>query len=324
MTLLALVFPHMAYTSENTADSNSDIDRFIDEMVQKHKFDHKKLTELFSRVKQRPSIIEAISRPAESKPWYKYRPIFLTDSRIRNGIQFWKTHAAILDKASQQYGIAPEIIVSIIGVETFYGQRAGTYPVIDALSTLAFGYPPRSDFFRGELEHYLLMTREEHLDPGTLKGSYAGAMGKAQFIPSSYRHYAVDFDGDGIRDLLNSTTDAIGSVANYLNVHGWQRDRIIAIQVKASRHKLKTLIDKGLKPEITMAKFRALGVGVPTNIPDDSLGALIELENRFSYEHWIGLQNFYSITRYNHSALYAMAVYQLSRKIRAGYRPRGN
>ncbi len=177
---------------------------------------------LLDQVAPREDIIAAISRPAESKPWYKYRPIFLTPERIRQGAEFMAANAETLTRAEAAYGIPPEIVTAIIGVETFYGRQAGGYRVIDALATLAFDYPPRSTYFLSELEQYLLLTREEEIDPLTIKGSYAGAMGKPQFMPSSYRNFAVDFDGDSKRDLWNNTEDAIGSVARYLGEHGWE------------------------------------------------------------------------------------------------------
>lgn len=197
---------------------------FVGEMVKKHRFDQAELKDWFSQSKKRQSIIDAMMRPAEKvKPWKDYREIFLTDRRITKGVAFWQQNRELLEKAEAKFGVAAEIIVAIIGVETYYGRQSGRYPVIDALATLGFDYPPRAAFFKKELEQYLLLVRDENLDTKNTLGSYAGAMGKGQFIPSSYRRYAVDFDNDGQRNLWE-TTDAIGSVANYFKRHGWQKD----------------------------------------------------------------------------------------------------
>lgn len=254
-------------------------------------------------------------RPAEAKPWHQYRPIFVTESRIRQGVEFWDKHAADLTRASDAYGVPPEIIVAILGVETRYGRYAGKHRVIDALATLAFDYPQRSAFFRKELLEYLLLTREEGMDPLALKGSYAGAMGKPQFISSSYRHYAVDFDGDGVRDLLNSTVDAIGSVANYFQRHQWRHGEPVVSRAQAQGEQYRQLVELGIKPHIEASRVTAYGVRVENDVPG-LLGALIELETEQGSELWFGYQNFYVITRYNHSPLYAMAVYQLGQAIR--------
>lgn len=294
----------------------ADVNAFINMMVQKHRFTHQELEEIFSKARIRPSIIAAISRPAESKPWYDYRPIFVNDSRIKAGVAFWNKNAEALKRAHSVYGVPAGIIVAIIGVETRYGQQKGGYPVIDALSTLAFDYPPRSDFFKSELEQYLLMTREDNIDPLKLLGSYAGAMGQPQFISSSFRNYAVDFDGDGHRDLWNNSADAIGSVANYFNKHGWQADEPIVSRAKVSGTQYEKLLDTGLKPSWTPAQLRAAGVTFKGEPGPQAKGALVELETEDGHDYWVGWQNFYVITRYNHSALYAMAVFQLADKIR--------
>ncbi len=291
---------------------------FIDEMAERHAFRRDELAKLFSSAKPRESVLKAISRPAEAKPWYQYRPIFVTLERIEAGGQFWDAHREALERAERKYGVPPEVIVAIIGVETRYGRHTGRYPVLDAVATLAFQYPKRAPFFRSELEQFLLLAREEGLDPAAVKGSYAGAMGWPQFIASSYRNYAVDFDGDGVRDLLTNPVDAIGSVANYLSVHGWQRGREVARQVGVDGAAGAELARRGLKPHTTLADMRRRGVSVPGDLTDEQLAALIRLESRHGDEFWLGLQNFYAITRYNRSALYAMAVYQLSQEFEVG------
>jgi len=318
---IAILSLNLLMTSTATAENLSerkDIQLFINEMQQKHGFDQAKLKALFSKTRMQPSIIKAMTRPAEKKPWYAYRPIFITQSRIDLGVDFWNKHAELLKHAENKYGVPPEIIVGIIGVETRYGRNTGSYRVIDSLSTLAFDYPPRSKFFRSELKHYLLMTREENVDPLSLKGSYAGAMGQPQFISSSFRAYAIDFDGDGKRDIWNNPADAIGSVANYFVRHGWKRGDKITQTIKPSNNTDKALLkEKALKPSHTIASLRQQGfTGIDTTLEGNELAAVINLEGTDAPEHWLGLNNFYVITRYNHSALYAMAVYQLAEQVR--------
>ena len=305
--------------TRETLDPETEIAPFVSEMVGKHGFERDQLERILAGVRVRPEILEAIQRPAESLSWYQYRPIFVTESRISKGEAFWRKHADTLASASAQYGVSPEIIVAIIGVETLYGTRKGTHLVLDSLATLAFRYPRRSEFFRSELEQFLILSRQENLDAASVKGSYAGAMGIPQFISSSYRRYAVDFDGDGVRDLLNSDSDAIGSVANYLKVHGWQRDAAVALPASVTGDGYKTLVEKGIKPHTPVSDMQNFGVIVLYASENDSRGALIELANENDTEHWVGLQNFYAITRYNHSALYAMAVFQLARAIDKRY-----
>lgn len=294
-----------------------EVKQFIDSMVKQHQFDHAYLTTLFTKTHFHTSIIEAISRPAEKKPWYEYRPIFLTAKRINRGVAFWNINAETLAQAEREYGVPAGIIVAIIGVETFYGRHKGSYPVVDALSTLAFQYPPRADFFRGELEQYLLMTREEKIDPISLKGSYAGAMGKPQFISSSFRRYAVDFDKNGVKNIWDNSADAIGSVGNYLHRHGWQPGKPVASPASIGESsKYRAIVDAGIKPHLTIRQFIQNQIKPAHDIDPDDKGALIELEIANGHEYWIGLGNFYAITRYNHSPLYAMAVYQLSEEIK--------
>ena len=300
--------------------SKSNIQNFIKQMNKEHQFDHKDLSSLLKQARHHESIIEAISRPAESKPWYDYRPIFLTRDRLQGGVKFWKSNATTLSKAKLTYGVPEEIITAIIGVETRYGKHKGRFPVIDALATLAFAYPPRSKFFTSELEHYLLMTREEKLDPLKQLGSYAGAMGMPQFISSSFRRYAVDFDGDGKRNLWTNTDDAIGSVANYFKMHRWKPGQPITSKVRVHGKRFKKLLKNGLKPKFTKQELMDNGVILPDGLPDNLKGALIEFETKNGPEYWVGWHNFYVISRYNHSALYSMAVFQLSEQIRKNYR----
>lgn len=302
-------------------DGNADVQAFINEMVTRHQFQRQELENLFSHAQKRDDILEAIARPAEkTKPWYEYRKIFLTPERISGGVEFWNDNAAILERAADQFGVDPGIIVAIIGVETRYGRHTGSYRVIDALSTLAFAYPPRSKFFRSELEQFLILTREEDVDPDDVKGSYAGAMGYGQFIPSSYRNYSVDFSGDGKRNLWNDLDDIIGSVANYFHRHGWQARQPVAARITGGKPLQHFKVSEDLKPGATTAgDFADKGVVTAPKLPDDLPVALLELEQADGAEYWLTGRNFYVITRYNRSPLYAMAVYQLSEAIRDAY-----
>ena len=312
---LSLLVSQAGASSRLLSDSQA-VRNFINEMVEQHAFTANELQAVFEQANLHQSIIDAISRPAESKAWFEYRPIFVTPDRSKGGVRFWQQNAAILQQAHETFGVPQEIMVAIIGVETRYGRHTGRYPVLDALSTLAFAYPPRSSFFRKELKEYLLMTREEGLTPGKQLGSYAGAMGMPQFIPSSFRHYAVDFDNDGKRDLWASPADAIGSVGNYFKRHAWEPGQPIASPVKVHGDRYKALIDGNLKPRYTPQELMNNGVILPQGLPADIKGVLIELESRDGPEYWVGWHNFYVISRYNHSALYSMAVYQLSQDIK--------
>ena len=267
---LFLLVNHATASTQLLSDSSA-VRNFINEMVEQHAFNSNELQTVFDQANLHQSILDAISRPAESKPWYEYRPIFVTTDRSKGGVRFWQAHAGTLEKASDVYGVPQEIMVAIIGVETRYGRHTGRYPVLDALSTLAFAYPPRSSFFRKELKEYLLMTREEGLQPGKQMGSYAGAMGMPQFIPSSFRHYAVDFDNDGKRDLWTSPADAIGSVGNYFKQHRWKSGQPIASPVKVHGSRYQALIDliNGFAgAELTADDVTALGQSVLKNERD--------------------------------------------------------
>ncbi|MDH5444077.1 MAG: lytic murein transglycosylase B [Gammaproteobacteria bacterium] len=312
--LLALSSPSVASTR---SVDQEDMQNFINEMTRQHKFEREELEKLLGKAKIHQSILDAISRPAEAKPWYKYKTIFLNPARIKGGVKFWNNNALTLKKASQKFGVPPEIMVAIIGVETRYGRHKGSFPVIDSLATLAFAYPPRSEFFRGELKQFLLMTREEKLDPTKQMGSYAGAMGMPQFISSSFRNYAVDFDDDGFRDLWNNPADAIGSVGNYFKRHGWKKGKPVVAQVKTHGRRFKSLLGRDLKPQHSYKSLKKYGVQFQKAYPSKLQGTLLEFDSGTKQpEYWVGWQNFYVISRYNHSAHYSMAVYQLAQEIR--------
>ena len=296
-----------------------EVQAFVKELAAQESFNERELLRVFQHAEYKQSIIDAITRPAEKTlNWDKYQDIFLTERRTVSGIEFMEQNSATLEAAYNTYGVPPVIITAIIGVETMYGRISGNYRVLDALSTLSFDYPPRAKFFKRELKEFILLAREEKQMITELKGSYAGAMGLGQFIPSSYRAYAIDFDGDGFRDIWDNPTDAIGSVANYLNKHGWQRDKPIAFEVSASAVPAE-MFNVSLKPSSTINELSSLGM--TSDLPPldaEQVVSPMRLDGKNGEEFWIGLKNFYVITRYNHSKLYAMAVFQLSEGLRRG------
>lgn len=299
-----------------------EVRQFIDEMVDRHGFVRKELRTLFSQARFQPAIIKAITPPTEprAKSWQAYRALFLTPQRIEAGAEFRERHRQALALATELYGVPEEIVVAIIGVETVYGRNTGNFRVIDALSTLAFDYPPRADFFRAELEHFLLYAREAGIDTLALKGSYAGAIGIPQFMPGSYRRYAVDLDGDGRQDLSGSFADAIGSVANFLKSHGWESGQPVAFPVEVHGEHYRKLVDAGIKPTYRCGDFAGFDVSGAGDTDADAPCALIELETPGQATQYLaGRNNFYALTRYNRSSLYAAAVLELAQAIKATY-----
>ena len=280
-------------------------------------FEEDYIRDVLGRAKYQQSIIDAISRPAERRlNWGEYRAIFIEQRRINQAIQFWKEHQETLLRAQDVYGVPPEIVLAIMGVETRFGRITGNYRVLDALSTLGFDYPKRADFFLGQLGDYFRLARQEGVEPGVLKGSYAGAMGYGQFIPSSFLAYAVDFDGDQQRDIWGNPVDAIGSVANYFARHGWRVGEPIVSDVLLNGHVDSEWFNKSLKPELTLGEWRQRGVIAKSQIADDQLATLMRMSSDQGDQYLLGLHNFYVITRYNHSRLYANAVRELSEAIR--------
>lgn len=292
-----------------------DVGAFIQEMTARRHLDSEELARLFAQVDIQRKIIDAMDRPAEAKPWWEYRKILLTDAQIQGGVEFWRQNRAALDEASKRYGVAPEMIVAIIGAESRYGDNLGGYRVIDALSTLAFEYPRRAVFFRKELEEFLLMCHEEDINPLQPKGSYAGAMGMPQFMPSSYRQYAIDMDGDRRRNIWTNPADAIGSVAHYFARSGWRAGETVAVPAHVSGEAFHNLLEGGLEPKQSIAWLRGQGVQATQPLPDTTPAKLLALDAQAGPEYWLVLHNFYVITRYNHSPLYAMAAYQLGKAI---------
>jgi len=294
------------------------IPQFIDEMVSKHQFKRDELVKLFSRAERRQAVIDAITTPATLKPWQEYRASFISSQRISGGLQFWQLYADALQRAEKQYGVPQEIIVALIGVETTYGRNAGRFSTLDALTTLAFDYPRRADFFRGELEQYLLLTREQGLDLSKVQGSYAGALGIPQFMPSSYRKYAVDFSGDGKIDLLHDPVDAIGSVANYLRQYGWLHGQPVTVPVAVSEESCVG----SLAQAHSVAEWAGAGVKPGREVAADLQARLVDFTVAEGKEFWLAFNNFDVITRYNNSDFYAMSVFQLAEALRDAHNQR--
>lgn len=323
----ALLLTTVSVTSNADYSKHADADALITTMVDKHQFDRSQVETWLAAAKHQSSIVKAMSRPAEkAKPWHEYRGIFISDTRISRGVTFWQENQKTLARAEKEFGVDPAIIVSIMGIETNYGRNVGSYRVVDALATLAFDYytevekrESRRKFFTTQLEHLFLLAKEQGKDPLTLKGSYAGAMGWGQFMPNSYRNYAVDFDDDQFADIWANPTDAIGSVANYFTKHGWKTNQPVAtkamiegklgaIKVNSMRRptqSVKQMIDQGYRP---IEAF-----------PLDMTASPIRLEAKYGQEYWLGFHNFYVIGRYNPRTKYAMAVFQLSQILRQEY-----
>jgi membrane-bound lytic murein transglycosylase B len=300
--------------------SRDDIREFIGTMVQRHRFDRETLTILLAEAEPQPRIIEAMQRPAErALAWWEYRQRFLTPERIQGGVQVWREHAAELQRIAAQSGVPAEYLIAITGVETFYGRITGRYRVLDALTTLGFDYPPRGEYFRRELEQFLMMTREEELDPRTPLGSYAGAMGIGQFMPSSFRRFAVDGSGDGHRNLWEVGSDVFASVGNYLKEHGWQAGEPVLAEATIGAS-IDDPADAQLALNETVASLRARGYEFETSLPANARAMLVPAQQQEAVAWRVGFTNFHAITRYNRSALYAMAVHDLAQEIAARYR----
>jgi membrane-bound lytic murein transglycosylase B len=297
----------------------ADIAEFVADMAHRHGFEPGVLAATLARAESKPAILQAIARPAErTLTWAEYRARFLTESRISRGVALHGEHRAELERAEQSTGVPAPILLAITGVETLYGQNTGKYRVADALATLAFDYAPRAQFFRGELEQFLLMTREEKLDPLAPLGSYAGAMGIPQFMPTSFRKWAIDGDGDGSRDLWNDWADVFASVGNYLKVHGWEPGRPVTVPADVTGADLAGLEPGKIGLPETVGSLRKRGIRFDTDLPDATPAALIALPMPFGNEYRVGFANFHAITRYNRSHLYANAVADLAEAIGAG------
>lgn len=294
---------------------------FVDRMVVEHGFDRAELDATLATAEISADVLRAISRPAERVvPWYEYRDIFLTPTRIEAGAEFWRNNAALVEATAHERGVEPELVLAIVGIESLFGQRMGRYRVLDSLSTLAFAYPPRAQFFSGELEALLLVSREEGPDVLDALGSYAGAMGAGQFIPSSFRAYAVDADADGRRDLWGDWADILASVANYFEAHGWHRGEPVAVPATRSPDASGPEPQGRLALDATVGSLAEAGYRFATDLPADAPAMVFALEHdEDSPEYWVGFHNFYVITRYNRSAKYALAAHELAMAIREAY-----
>lgn len=296
------------------------VDAFASSFSEKHKRPKSEVLGILNKAEFQNSIIEKISRPAEgTMTWQRYRKIFVTPERTAAGVEFWETHKSTLKQVSEETGVPEEIILGIIGVETYFGRIKGSYKVLDALYTLGFGYPKRSKFFKSELEKFLVLAELEKLDINTVMGSYAGAMGYTQFMPSSYIAYARSFEKNGTRDLMNSPEDAIASVANYLKVHRWKKGQPITSRAEMTRE-ITGLRKQSIRPKNKVSDYTAIGFKPETPLKEELSATMVILKSGEEKEHWFGLYNFYVITRYNHSPMYAMVVYQLAEAIKKGIR----
>lgn len=321
MASALVLVPARADSATQQASDHFDLTRpeiksFITEVAKRNGLSEREVTELLAKAQPQPSIIELMSRPAERViPWWEYRDRFVNEERVALGAQLWQDHREELERIAAQRGVPPEYIVAIIGVETKYGRITGRYRVLDALATLAFDYPPRSSYFRKELEEFLLLAREESLDPLETRGSYAGAMGNPQFMPSSYRRYAVDAEDDHKRDLWQDWGDVFASIANYFREHGWQTGGPVLAEVDLDPDPSFTLDTKNLALNETIASLAAQGVEVRAALPADTPAVLISAEQRDGPAYRVGFANFEVIMRYNRSPRYAMAVHDLAQAI---------
>lgn len=315
-SLILTLFSFAIYA--NTAfTQRKDVQLFINKMIKEHHFNARELTAVFNQVKLQPQIIESMEKPYEKKNWDVYRDIFLTQARVQAGLNYWQANYKTLEQAQKKYGVPAEIIVAILGVETLYGERQGDNRVLDALATLSFEYPKRSRYFQHELKEYLLLCREHKVSPTLYKGSYAGAIGQPQFMPSSYRNFAVDFHHKGIRDLVNNNDDAIASIANYFRAHGWETNAGVAQPAKLVGTKYKNIRTNPRRANYQYAQLAAQGVKpVTAAYHHPAQAGLIELTTAKSNEYWLAYPNFFVITRYNSSPQYALVVYLLSQQLK--------
>jgi membrane-bound lytic murein transglycosylase B len=323
LAVLLVLLAALARAEDEAPESyalRADVAGFIEELVERHAFDAAELRQVFSRARREEAVLAAMrAQPRQADSWDAYRTLFVNERHLRAGLEFWQEHRRTLARARRAYGVPEEIVVAIIGIETFYGRNTGRWRVIDALATLAFDYPPRAPFFRGELENYLLFARELELDVFSVKGSYAGAIGIPQFMPGSYLRYAVDFDGDGATDLRANAADAIGSVANFLLQHGWERGAPVQRGARVTGADHEALVAGNPLPRHTLEELGKAGVevrGAP--LPADTRAVLLRLETpERPADFRIGLHNFYVLTRYNRSVFYALSVADLAEQLRA-------
>ncbi len=307
VSLFLLNWPVVSFSIENFAEQKQ---QFIDRMVTKYHFDRKYISDLIHGVKISPRPKRRIIY--EEKPWYIYRELFINEDHIKAGIEYWKSHAKVLSQVKKKYGVPANIIVAILGIESHYGHEQGLQHALNVLVTLAFTPHHETHFYQYELEQYFLLTRELNLDPSKVHGSYSGALGYPQFMPGAYRKYAIDYDNNNKKDLFHDTSDVIASIANFVKDKGWHENEIVAVPAIIHGDKYKQILNEQLKTKFSVAELKKYGVKPVEQLSDETQVNLIRLENEQNYEYWLGLHNFYVITRYNNNLLYAMAIYQLS------------
>jgi peptidoglycan lytic transglycosylase B len=316
--LLAIVLPR-AVTAQTASEQSPrlkpELHKFISYMVRTHHFQERALRALFASARKNPDVLRAISAPATSRPWYQFKPLCVDEAQIADGVRFWNENAAVLERARRDFGVPEAVVVALIGIESRYGRHAGGFRVIDSLYTLSFEWPKRTDYFRAELEQFLVLAREQGWDPALVEGSFAGALGWPQFMPSSYRHFAVDYSGDGKIDLWNDMADIVGSVASYLREFGWKEGEPVVAPARVDAIDPKPLLELGLKPHLSLAQWQERGVQSPPGITGSISASLFTLDQVDGPEYWLGFDNFYALLQYNYSRNYAMAVYLLGEQI---------
>jgi len=300
---------------ERLASVKPEVRKFIEHMVRTHGFETRALRALFANARKNPDVLRAISAPATSRPWYQFKSMCVDDVQIADGVRFWNENAELLERARREFGVPEAIVVALIGVESRYGRHAGGFRVIDSLYTLSFEWRKRADYFRAELEQFLLLAREQRWNPAEVEGSFAGALGWPQFMPSSYRRFALDYSGDGKVDLWRDKADIVGSVASYLREFGWQEGQPVAAPAHIDGADPKPLLELGLKPQLSLTQWQERGVQSPPGVTGSISASLFTLDQVDGPEYWFGFDNFYALLQYNYSRNYAMAVYLLGEEI---------
>ncbi len=310
-----LIYANSCFAGMAALSERYDVHQYIEGVSNQYNFNAPWLAHIFNNAELRPELLKMMKAPKEGIPWYQYRAFFITPKQIKLGVEFWNKHEKTLEKAQREYGVPADLIVAIIGVETQYGQNTGKYRVIDTLTTLAFDGNSRRAFFKNELTQYLLLTRDQSFNPLSIRGSYAGAIGVPQFMPSSYRTFAVSANGDGSPDLIRNYDDAILSVANYFKQHGWQSGGPVAVPAIVTGNQYQSFINGKLKPRYSLKLLEKKGIKPSKDLPQNINATLIRFEEKNRDEYWLGFNNFYVISLYNSSFRYSMAVYQLAQEI---------
>jgi len=315
LALWCMIAAKAQTATEEPSKLRPEIEKFIAYMAQMHGFSTRDLRVLFSKVQPNQDVTRAMAAPSTAKPWYEFKPLFVDQARIAGGVKFWNDNGEVLAQARSEFGVPEAIIVALIGIETRYGRNTGGFRVMDTLTTLAFDWPSRRDFFRHELEQFLLLAREQGWDPLAIKGSFAGALGMPQFMPGSYRRYAIDYNKDGQIDLWRNAADVIGSVASYLKEYGWKDGEPVVAPARVDATDPQALLDQGLKPSLTLDEWRTRGADSTLVLPDSLVACVFSIDLAGGPEFWFGFDNFYALLQYNRSRNYAMAIVELAREI---------